>query len=158
MINKVILVGRAGKDPVLHTTKTDKKVVKFTIATWENYKDETSETGWRTETEWHNVVVWGQSAETLAKNVKKGSMVYVEGSIRTRSYDDKEGVKKWITEVSGFARCLDPKKAEAKKDEAPIAKEEWNGKRETKAMSNINDLPQNTKEADLVPDDSEAPF
>ena len=57
MINKVILIGRAGKDPDLHTTQTGKSVTRFSLATWENYKDETSETGWRQVTEWHNVVV-----------------------------------------------------------------------------------------------------
>lgn len=119
MINKVILVGRAGKDPDLHTTKSEKKVVRFTLATWENYKDDKSETGWRQETEWHNIVIWGPNAETIAKMVKKGSMVYVEGSVRTRSYDDKDGNKKWITEVVGFGKALNPEKktGEAKKEE-----------------------------------------
>lgn len=151
MVNKVILVGRAGKDPELHTTKSDKKVVRFTLATWENYKDDKSETGWRQETEWHNVVIWGANAETIAKNVKKGGMVYVEGAIRTRSYDDKDGAKKWITEVVGFGRAILPeKKSIEQKKEEPRA----SGKTEVKAMSNINDLPQS---ADSILND-EVPY
>jgi len=110
MINQVILVGRAGKAPELYTTKTDKKVVKFTVATWENYKDDTQESGWRQETEWHNIVVWGPSAENLSKKVKVGDMVYVQGAIRTRHYEDKDGNTKYITEVVGFAKPIIPKK------------------------------------------------
>jgi single-strand DNA-binding protein len=110
MINKVILVGRAGKDAELHTTKSDKKVVRFTLATWENYKDDKEESGWRTETDWHNIVIWGAAAETISRNVKKGSWVYVEGSIRTRSYEDKEGTTKWITEIVGFGKTIHPEK------------------------------------------------
>ena len=64
MINKVILLGRVGKDPELHTTQSGKKVVRFTVATWENYKDETEPSGWKQVTEWHNVVVWGAAADT----------------------------------------------------------------------------------------------
>lgn len=106
MINKVILVGRAGKDPVLHETQSGKKVVRFTLATWENYRDEKEPTGWRQVTEWHNVVVWGAAAETLMKNLKKGEWAYVEGGIRTRSYETTEGETKYITEVTGFARAI----------------------------------------------------
>jgi single-strand DNA-binding protein len=131
MINQVILVGRAGKAPELYTTKTDKKVVKFTVATWENYKDDTQESGWRQETEWHNIVVWGPSAENLSKKVKVGDMVYVQGAIRTRHYEDKDGNTKYITEVVGFAKPIIPKKgqsgseipepaAEQKKDPKPL--------------------------------------
>lgn len=109
MINKCTLIGRAGKDPVLHTTESKKQVVKFTLATWENYKDEKEESGWRTETEWHNVVVWGQAAEGLSKSVKKGNLVYVEGVIKTRSYEDKDKNVKYITEIIGFAKNLTPK-------------------------------------------------
>jgi single-strand DNA-binding protein len=113
MINKVILVGRAGNDPELHTTGSGKKVCKFTLATWEYYKDEKEESGWRQETEWHNIVVWGAAAETLHKNVKKGSTVYVEGAIKNRSYE-KDGVKKYIKEIVGFAREVKGKAGENK--------------------------------------------
>jgi single-strand DNA-binding protein len=116
MINKVILIGRAGKDPDLHTTQTGKSVTRFSLATWENYKDETSETGWRQVTEWHNVVVWNKSAETVSKTVSKGGLVYVEGAIHTRSYEDKEGNTKYITEVVGFAKSLTPRE---KKEDKP---------------------------------------
>ena len=110
MINKVILIGRAGKDPDLHTTERKKTVVRFTVATWENYKDEKEPTGWRQVTEWHNVVVWGAAGESIKKHLIKGELVYVEGGVRTRSYTDKEGVTKYITEIVGFARALLAKK------------------------------------------------
>jgi single-strand DNA-binding protein len=110
MVNKIILVGRAGKEPTLHTTQSGKKVVKFTLATWESFKDEKEESGWRQVTEWHNCVVWGESAETLSKKVKKGDMIYMEGKVTTRSYEDKDGVTKYITEVIGFAKAILPKK------------------------------------------------
>ncbi len=111
MINKVILVGRTGKEPELHETQSGKKVVRFSLATWENYKDETEPTGWRQVTEWHNIVVWGASADTLKKNLKKGDWAYVEGGIRTRSYETKDGETKYITEVVGFAKAIQSPKA-----------------------------------------------
>ena len=133
MINKVILIGRAGKDPDLHTTERKKTVVRFTVATWENYKDEKEPTGWRQVTEWHNVVVWGAAGESIKKHLKKGELVYVEGGVRTRSYEDKEKVTKYITEIVGFAKALLGKKdasktatsgSEAKKDAEKTAKAE----------------------------------
>lgn len=121
MINDVMLIGRAGKTPELYTTQSGKKVTKFTVATWENYKDESQESGWRTETEWHNVVVWGVSAESIAKNVKKGMLVYVKGKIQTRSYQDKDGATKYITEIIGYARALESQRTE--QAQAPAARQ-----------------------------------
>lgn len=109
MINKIILVGRLGKDPILHTTQSGKTVVKFTVATWENFRDEKEESGWRTETEWSNVVVWGDSATSFSQKTKKGDLVYVEGKIKTRSYEDKDKNTKYITEIIGYAKNLTPK-------------------------------------------------
>ncbi len=121
MINKTILVGRVGKKPELHTTQSGKSVAKFTLATWENFKDESEESGWRQETEWHNVVVWGESAKSLEKNVDAGDIVYVEGSTHTRSYETKEGEKKWVTEVVGFAKKVSDsrKKSQAQEQRSP---------------------------------------
>jgi single-strand DNA-binding protein len=98
-VNKVILVGHLGKDPEIRIISNDKKVAKFTLATTESYKDNT---GQRVEnTEWHNVEFWGPIADVIERYLKKGSQVYVEGRIRTRSYDDKDGIKRYVTEIVG---------------------------------------------------------
>jgi single-strand DNA-binding protein len=98
-VNKVILVGNLGKDPEVRHLEGDKKVAKFTLATTEAYRDKN---GQRVEnTEWHNIEFWGPVTEVIEKYLKKGSQVYVEGKLRTRSYEDKEGVKKYVTEVIG---------------------------------------------------------
>jgi single-strand DNA-binding protein len=98
-VNKVILVGHLGKDPEIRSISNDRKVAKFTLATTESYKDNS---GQRVEsTEWHNVEFWGPIADVIERFLKKGSQVYVEGRIRTRSYDDKEGIKRYVTEIVG---------------------------------------------------------
>jgi single-strand DNA-binding protein len=98
-VNKAILVGRLGKDPEVRTLETGAMVANFTLATSESYKDKT--TGERKElTEWHNVSLWRGLAEVASKYLKKGDMVYIEGRIRTRSYE-KDGITKYITEIQG---------------------------------------------------------
>lgn len=98
-INKVILVGNVGKDPVIRYF--DKGVAKLTfpLATSESYTNQQGET--ITATEWHNIVLWRALAEVAEKTVRKGSQVYIVGKIRTRSYTDKEGINKYITEILG---------------------------------------------------------
>jgi single-strand DNA-binding protein len=96
-VNKVILVGRTGVTPELKNLKSDSKVVNFSFATSEHYKDKTGAKV--VNTEWHNIVAWGPLAEIIAKNVVKGQELFIEGKIQTRSYDDKDGVKKYATEI-----------------------------------------------------------
>jgi len=96
-VNKVILVGNLGKDPEVRYLEGGTPVANFTLATSESYKDKN---GNRIEqTEWHNVVVWRGLAEVAEKYLRKGSMVYVEGKLRTRSWEDKDGNKKYSTEI-----------------------------------------------------------
>lgn len=97
MVNKVIIVGNLGKDPEVRFTTGSQPVCKFPVATTEKWKDQSGQLQERTE--WHNVVVWGKQAETCGQYLAKGRQVYVEGSIRSRSYDDKEGNKRYITEI-----------------------------------------------------------
>lgn len=98
-VNKVILVGRLGKDPEVRNLENGVSVANFTMATSESYKDKT--TGDRKEvTEWHNIVLWRGLAEIAAKYLHKGDMVYIEGKIRTRSWE-KEGVTRYTTEIVG---------------------------------------------------------
>ncbi len=93
-LNKVILIGNLGKDPEY---REDVKRTSFSLATTESYNDKD---GQRVDqTEWHNIVVWGNLAEVAAKYLKKGSPLYIEGRIRTRSYNDQDGQKKFITEI-----------------------------------------------------------
>ncbi|MEQ8324817.1 MAG: single-stranded DNA-binding protein [Vicingaceae bacterium] len=99
-VNKVILVGNLGKDPEVRYLESGTAVANFTLATSESYKDRTS--GERvTQTEWHNVVLWRGLAEVAEKYLKKGSQVYVEGKLRTRSWDDKDGNTRYTTEIVG---------------------------------------------------------
>ncbi len=98
-VNKVILVGRLGKDPEVKNLENGASVANFTMATSESYKDKT--TGDRKEvTEWHNIVLWRGLADIAAKYLHKGDMVYIEGKLRTRSWE-KEGVTRYTTEIIG---------------------------------------------------------
>lgn len=96
-INKVILVGNLGKDPEVRHLEGGAVVAKFPLATSETYK--TKEGQRVDQTEWHNVVMWRGLAESAEKYLKKGSLVYIEGKIRTRSWDDKDGNKRFATEI-----------------------------------------------------------
>jgi single-strand DNA-binding protein len=97
-INRVTLVGNAGKDAEIRYTGTGKGVASFSVATTDSWTDKTS--GQKQErTDWHNVVAWNWLAEYCNENVKKGKRVLVEGRLQTRSYDDKDGVKKYVTEI-----------------------------------------------------------
>lgn len=97
MINKVILVGNVGRDPEVRYLDSGVAVAKFPLATSETY---TNKSGDRvTNTEWHNIVIWRKLAEVVEKYVHKGQQLYLEGKISSRSYDDKEGIKRYITEV-----------------------------------------------------------
>ncbi len=96
-VNKVILVGNLGKDPELRYTPSGAAVVTFSLATSERYKDKGGE--WVDKTEWHNVVAWRNLAEICGKYLHKGKQVYIEGKIQTRSYDDRDGNKRYITEI-----------------------------------------------------------
>lgn len=96
-LNKATLIGNLGKDPVSQILEGGIHLAKFTLATSESYKDEK---GIRhTETEWHNIIAWRGLAEVATKYLKKGSSVYIEGKIKTRSYEDKAGAKKYVTEI-----------------------------------------------------------
>lgn len=99
-INKVILIGNLGKDPEVKHLESGVAVCNFSIATSETYKDRNS--GERvTHTEWHNIVLWRGLAEVAEKYLKKGAKIYVEGKLRTRSWQDQEGNTRYTTEIVG---------------------------------------------------------
>lgn len=97
-VNKVILIGNLGKDPEVKYTPQGTAVAKITLATNESFKDKGGQ--WQERTEWHNVVLWQRLAEIAGEYLKKGSKVYIEGRLQTRSWDDKQtNQKKYMTEV-----------------------------------------------------------
>ncbi|HOP59295.1 MAG TPA: single-stranded DNA-binding protein [Bacteroidales bacterium] len=95
--NKVMLVGNLGQDPEIKTLETGKKVVNFTLATKENYKN--SEGQKINETTWHNIVAWNGLAEIASRYLKKGNEVFVEGKIVYRTYEDKKGTTRYVTDI-----------------------------------------------------------
>jgi single-strand DNA-binding protein len=97
-VNKVILVGNLGRDAEVSVTTSGQPVAKFTMATTRRYKSAKSET-WEEKTEWHRIVLWGRQAETLRDYLRKGKQIYLEGRIETRSWDDKDGQKRYTTEI-----------------------------------------------------------
>jgi len=97
MLNRVTLIGNLGKDPEVRHLESGSAVGKFSVATNESYKDKAGE--WQTNTEWHNIVCWRNLAERAERTLKKGSLVYVEGKLTTRKWQDKEGNDKYTTEV-----------------------------------------------------------
>ena len=128
-VNKVILIGNLGKDPEVRHLEGGAAVANFTLATTEAYKDKN---GQRIEqTEWHNIVVWRGLAEIAEKYLKKGNTIYLEGKIRTRSWEDKEKVKRYTTEIVADTFTM-------------LGKKENNG-------SAMDDIPSISKTGDDLP-------
>ena len=96
-INKAILIGHLGQNPELRYTSDGTPVCNISLATSENWKDHDGNT--QSRTEWHRIVVWGRLAELCKDYLKKGRQVYIEGRLQTRSWDDKEGKKRYTTEI-----------------------------------------------------------
>jgi single-strand DNA-binding protein len=143
MINKVILVGRLGKDPEVRSTPGGATVTKFTMATDERYTDKSGEKQERTE--WHNIAAWGKLGEICGQYLRKGKLVYIEGSIRTDSWEDKEsGQKKYRTEI--IAR--DMKMLDRRGDEGSGSGGGYTGSRKSSGSAG----------ADVMDDDEEVPF
>ena len=95
-VNKVILVGHVGKDPEIRTTNSGDTVASFSFATNSGYGDNKT-------TDWHNIIFFGKTADFIKNYVKKGAQLYIEGRISNRSYVDKNGIKKYITEIKGHS-------------------------------------------------------
>lgn len=96
-VNKAILVGNVGKDPEVRHLEGGVSLARFTLATSETYKNKSGELV--KNTEWHNIVAWRQLAEFAEKYIRKGGQIYVEGRITNRQYDDKDGIKKYMSEI-----------------------------------------------------------
>ena len=100
-VNKVILVGNLGKDPEVRYTPSGSPVASFSLATTERYNDKSGQRQERTE--WHNIIFWNRLAEICQQYLRKGSSIYLEGRIQTRSWDDRDGNKRYTTEIIGNA-------------------------------------------------------
>jgi single-strand DNA-binding protein len=138
-INKVILIGNLGKDPDIMRLESGVKKASFSLATTEVYKNKE---GAKTEhTEWHNIVLWRGLAEVAENYLKKGNSVYIEGRIRKREYEDKEGQKRYITDILGDVMTMlgGPKRESAPEGNAPIVADKENGNVETTTPE--DDLP-----------------
>lgn len=106
MINKVILIGNLGKDPEVKKLENNNAVARFTLATNESYMDKSGE--WQKQTEWHNIVIWGNLAERAEKYLHKGSTIFLEGKLKTRKYTDSNNIERYTTEIFGLSfRVLD---------------------------------------------------
>jgi len=154
-VNKVILIGNVGKDPETRHLEGGNVVSKFSLATSEVYKNKVGEK--ITNTEWHNIVLWKGLAEIAEKYVRKGSQLYIEGRIRTRSYTDQEGNTKYTTEIIADSMQMLGKKAEGQStpehltpsagiQDIPKPVNSNNG-----APDPIEDLTQGQKDADDLP-------
>jgi single-strand DNA-binding protein len=122
-INKVILIGNLGRDPEMRYTPNGIAVCSFSIATSETYKDRNS--GERiTQTEWHNIVLWRGLAETSEKFLRKGSKVFIEGKLKTRKWDDNQGITRYSTEVvADVMQMLDKKASDSSEPSVPESTE-----------------------------------
>lgn len=110
MVNKVTLVGNVGRDPELRKLDNGVSVANFSIATNESYKDKSGQ--WKDLTEWHEIVVWRALADSIETRLKKGMMVYLEGKLTTRTWQDKDGNNRKTTEVVGnFLRIINNRAA-----------------------------------------------
>ena len=141
-VNKVILVGNLGKDPEVRHLESGASVANFTLATSETYKDRNS--GERiTQTEWHNVVLWRGLADIAEKYLRKGSQVYVEGKLRTRSWEDKDGNTRYTTEVVGDNMTMlgGKSSSDAGYTPDPLKSQSSNQPQPSQVNDDIDDLP-----------------
>jgi single-strand DNA-binding protein len=117
-INKVILIGHLGKDPEIRYLEGGVSVASFPLATTETFNKD----GRKVEqTEWHNIVLWRSLADVAAKFLQKGKLVYIEGKLRTRSFEDKEGIKKYTTEIVAENFTMLGRKTDFENGETPKA-------------------------------------
>jgi single-strand DNA-binding protein len=109
-LNKVTLIGNMGKDPDITVLEGNISVAKLSLATTETFKDKAGQS--QSTTDWHTIVAWRGLAELASKYLKKGSLVYIEGKIKNRTFDDKEGIRRTVTEILAEEIILLDKKEE----------------------------------------------
>jgi single-strand DNA-binding protein len=160
-VNKVILLGNLGKDPELRYTPQQTPVCTFSLATGERRKDAGG--NWVDHTEWHNVVVFGKTAENCSQYLKKGRQAYVEGRIQTRKWQDKEGKDRWTTEIIGntvqFVGGGGGKQADAGNTAGSSHEEVAAGRDLVSSLPSADSLAGSSSSSESVPfDDDDIPF
>ena len=138
-VNKVILVGNLGKDPEVRHLENGTAVANFPIATSESYKDR--EGNRVDQTEWHNVVVWRKLAEIAESYLQKGSQIYLEGKLRTRSWEDQQGNKRYTTEVVADTFTMLGKKEDAQNTQNSFTPSNNSKNTEQEKLEEEDDLP-----------------
>jgi single-strand binding protein len=145
-LNKVFLIGNVGKDPEVHYFDSNTRKASFTLATTDRGFTRTDGTAVPERTEWHNIVVWRGLAEVVEKYVRKGSKLFIEGKITSRSYEDKSGVKRYVTEITAEnLELLNRLNATSDDNQMPSQPAQGNQYDYTDSISNM-------------PDDSDLPF
>jgi single-strand DNA-binding protein len=139
-LNRVMLLGNLGADPELKVTQGGQAVLKLRLATTERYKDKTEQ--WQERTEWHSITVWGRRGEALAKILGKGSTIFVEGSLRTSSYE-KEGEKRYRTEVIANNIILAGRGRGGASDEPGAARQDFGERRGGPSSGRPQESPPN---------------
>ena len=141
-VNKVILVGRLGKDPEMKYTPSGTAVANFTMATNESIRDK--EGNYTEQTEWHRVVAFGRTAEVAGEYMIKGKLVYIEGRLQTRSWDDQNGQKKYMTEIicNNLQLLGGRGDTDVKTTDSPVNEEK----------------PEDNKDVDVAEEDDDLPF
>ncbi len=137
MINKVTLIGHLGKDPEKRTLPSGASYVRFSIATNESYKDKDGE--WKDQTEWHNIIMWRDMADRAEKQLKKGSLAFIEGKLTTQSWQDQDGKTQYRTEiVANMFRSLDKREGGGGNNMPPPQEEPYSGSTEKTSTKTEN--------------------
>ncbi|MDA3884241.1 MAG: single-stranded DNA-binding protein [Candidatus Delongbacteria bacterium] len=155
-VNKVFLIGNLGKDPDVKFTPSGVQIGKFSIATSERFKRGDN---WEEKTDWHNIVLFGRQAEYAGEYLKKGMSVFIEGKISTRTWDDENGVRKYITEIIGNSvKNLSPRKDSGNSDySAYTSNTQGNSQSNTQSNSQNESDSSNNNSNDDGPED-DLPF
>jgi len=150
MVNKVILIGHLGRDPEIRRLDNGAVVAKFSIATNESYKDKNGE--WQNLTEWHDIVMWRQLAERAEKYLAKGRLVFIEGKLTHRKYQDKDALDRYITEVvANQLKLLDRKESGDSSYSASDNRKVEEPEADTSKSSRHESVAENTNETDDLP-------
>jgi single-strand DNA-binding protein len=141
-LNRVTLIGNLGQDPELRSTPTQRSVVTISLATTDSYKDKDGE--FKETTDWHKIVFWDSLAETVGKYLRKGSKIYAEGRLKTRSYEDSNGVTRYVTEIIASSMLMLDSKGSSQSHvphnmEEPRERYDSNTSATNNAASNSND-------------------
>ncbi len=151
MINKVIIVGNLGKDPEVRHFEGGSSVASFSVATSESYVDKKTNEK-KTNTEWHNISLWGGLAGVAEKYLKKGSQVYIEGSLRTRKWQDKDGNDRYTTEIVGRTmKMLGGKESGGSYTPPPSAADAPAGVKESAASATVKEEQPASGDGDDLP-------